>query len=229
MRHLLIALGLLCGSAAPAISQVSVGIGLPGVSIGINLPLYPEFVRVPSYPVYYAPGVHMNLFFYDGMYWVFQNDAWYASDWYNGPWAQVEPWYVPVFVLRIPVRYYRAPPQYFRGWRADAAPRWGDRWGHDWEQAHRGWDKWDRRTAPAPAPLPVYQRHYSGERYPQHIEQQRAIRDRDYRYQPRDPMVHQRESNQRRQEDRQRDQGSQGQGKGRYEKDDRGHRGRGQP
>ena len=74
-----------------AIAQVSIGIGLPGVSIGINLPLYPELVRVPGYPVYYAPRLDSNYFFYDGMYWVYQEDNWYASSWYNGPWGLVDP------------------------------------------------------------------------------------------------------------------------------------------
>jgi len=59
--------------------QVSVGIALPGVSIGINVPVYPELVRVPGYPVYYAPQLGANFFFYDGMYWVYQGDDWYAS------------------------------------------------------------------------------------------------------------------------------------------------------
>ena len=48
------------------------------------------------------------------------------------------------------------------GWRADAPPRWGDHWGNDWQQRRSGWDRWDHRIAPAPAPLPVYQRRYSG-------------------------------------------------------------------
>jgi len=82
----LIALLLLC-SVSAAEAQISIGIGLPNVSIGINLPLYPELVRVPGYPVYYAPRMDANYFFYDGMYWVYLDDNWYASSWYNGPWG----------------------------------------------------------------------------------------------------------------------------------------------
>jgi hypothetical protein len=80
---------------------------------------------------------------------------------------------------------------YFRGWRADAPPRWGEHWGHSWEQRYTGWDKWDRSRAPAPAPLPVYQRQYSGNRYPDRSEQI-VIRDRSYTYQARDAAVQQR-------------------------------------
>ena len=100
-------------------AQVSIGIGLPNVSIGINIPVYPELVPIPGYPVYYAPRVSANYFFYDGMYWVFQDNAWYASTWYNGPWQVVAPEFLPNYILRIPVRYYRQPPVYFRGWHAN--------------------------------------------------------------------------------------------------------------
>lgn len=173
-----------------AAAQVSIGIGLPNVSIGINLPLFPELVRVPGYPVYYAPRLEANYFFYDSMYWVYQDDNWYSSSWYNGPWWLVEPEIVPLYILRIPVRYYRQPPVYFRGWHSNAPPRWGEHWGHDWDQRRRGWDKWKRGSAPPPAPLPVYQRQYSGDKYPQ-LERQRELRSKHYRYQPRDRIVRQ--------------------------------------
>ncbi len=168
--------------------QVSLGIGLPGVSIGINLPSYPELVPVPGYPVYYAPQVNSNYFFYDGMYWAYQRDHWYASSWYNGPWGFVAPEAVPLFVLRVPVRYYRQPPTYFRGWGSDAPPRWGEHWGNAWAQSHRGWDNWNRNAVPAPAPLPAYQRQYSGNRYPA-AAQQWALQNQNYRYQPQDAVV----------------------------------------
>jgi hypothetical protein len=187
----LIVLWMLSCSVTSAVAQVSIGIGLPNVSIGINIPLFPELVPVPGYPVYYAPQVNGNYFFYDGMYWVYQDDYWYASSWYNGPWAIVEPEFVPLFILRIPVRYYRQPPIYFRGWRSDAPPRWGQHWGRGWEQRHRGWDRWNRRSAPAPAPLPVYQRQYTGDRYPRQVEQQHTLRSQQYRYQPRETAVRQ--------------------------------------
>jgi hypothetical protein len=179
MRYAIIALALLC-SVTSAAAQVSVGIGLPSVSIGFNVPTYPTLVAVPGYPVYYAPQLNSNYFFYDGMYWVYERDNWYASSWYNGPWSVVGPEAVPAFVLRIPVRYYRQPPIYFRGWRADAPPRWGEHWGGAWEQRRRGWDNWNRRAVPPRAALPVYQRGYAGNRYPR-ADQQRVIHEQNYR------------------------------------------------
>jgi hypothetical protein len=193
MRYVIPLLGALFLSTTPAIAQVSIGIGLPGVSIGVNFPVYPQLTRIPGYPVYYAPQADSNYFFYDGMYWVYQEDNWYASSWYNGPWEFVGPQAVPLYVLRIPVRYYRAPPAYFRGWQRDAPPRWDDHWGNDWAQQRHGWDRWNRASAPAPAPLPTYQRQYAGDRYPHELEQQRNIHNEKYRYQPRDALVRQRE------------------------------------
>jgi len=187
----LVVLSLLLCSVTFAGAQLSIGIGLPNVSIGINLPIYPELTPVPGYPVYYAPQVDGNYFFYDGMYWVYQDDNWYASSWYNGPWGYVEPTVVPLFVLRIPVRYYRQPPHYFRGWQSNAPPRWNEHWGSDWHHQRRGWDKWNHSSVPAREPRPVYQKHYSGDRYPRQVEQQHNLRGQKYRYQPRDKAVQQ--------------------------------------
>ncbi len=187
----LIGLLILLGPVTYAKAEISIGIGLPNVSIGINLPLFPHLIPVPGYPVYYAPSVEANYFFYDGMYWIYQGDGWYSSSWYNGPWWPVEPEYVPLFILRIPVSYYRQPPVYFQGWQSNAPPRWGQHWGHDWEQRHSGWDRWRRNSVPARAPLPVYQRKYSGERYPHQVEQQHKLRTQSYRYQPKDKIVRQ--------------------------------------
>lgn len=188
LRYGFIVMWLLMSSAMSAEAQVSIGIGLPNVSIGINLPLFPELVPVSGYPVYYAPRVDANYFFYDGYYWVYQDDNWYASSWYNGPWTFVEPMAVPLYILRIPVRYYRQPPVYFREWRPTEPPRWGQHWGRDWEKNRRGWERWNRSSVPRRAPLPVYQRQYTGERYPQ-LERQHELRSQKYRYQPRDRAV----------------------------------------
>jgi hypothetical protein len=196
MRYALIALCLLISSLTPARAQLSINFGLPGVNIGIDLGGYPALQRVPGYPVYYAPGVNSNYFFYDGLYWVYDGDNWYASSWYNGPWRLVDRFDVPVYLLRVPVRYYRHAPAYFRGWRADAPPRWGEHWGQSWETRRSGWDQWNRASAPALAPLPTYQRQYTGDRYPQ-ASQQAVIETRNYRYQPRDPVAQQHFQHQR--------------------------------
>ena len=195
MRSAILATALLLAPAvsiqAHAQTQMSISIGDRGISLGFFMSTYPTLVPIPGYPVYYDPRVDSNYFFYDGLYWVFQDDNWYSSTWYNGPWDMVPPVYVPLFILRIPVRYYRRPPVYFRGWRSDDPPRWGEHWGPNWERERSGWDRWNRRDVPRPAPLPTFQRNYTGSRYPRQLDQQRAIEARRYRYQPRDPVSRQ--------------------------------------
>jgi hypothetical protein len=190
MRNAFLLLLVLLGSIASTAAQVSIGVTFPGASMYFNLPAYPQLVRVPDYPVYYAPDVDANFFFYDGMYWLYQTDNWYTSTWYNGPWALVARDAVPLYLLRVPVRYYRQPPYYFYGARSEAPPRWNEYWGREWSQRHNGWDRWNRSAAPAPAPLPRYQRSYSEQRYPD-PPQQYQLQERSYRYEPRDNAVRQ--------------------------------------
>ena len=188
MRLTLLVFLLLAVPLGATEAQLRIEIGTPSLSLSFRQQYYPTLVAVPGYPVYYDPNANGNYFFYDGMYWVYEGDHWYASDWFNGPWALVNPHVVPVFLLRVPVRYYRQPPAYFRGWQGSAPPRWGEHWGHDWERQRGGWDRWDRRHVPPPAPLPAYQRRYSGASYPR-AEQQRSLRNQNYRHEPRDEAV----------------------------------------
>ena len=189
IRHVCAALAATClmvgAGTADAQVQFGMGIALPGVRIGINVPAYPQLMPVPGYPVYYAPGLDLNLFFYDGLYWVFADDQWYQSSWYDGPWYAVEPLMVPDFILRIPIGYYRRPPAYFRGWNREAPPHWGEHWGTRWQHSRRGWDRWNRGAVPPRAPLPRYQRAYPQGRYPDPARQ-RALENRYYRYVPQD-------------------------------------------
>src|SRR5678815_4851247 len=195
MRHLIlatsIATSMLLYAAVPAHAQVSVGIQSHGVSIGFNVSAYPRMVAIPGYPVYYDPRMSSNYFFYDGLYWVYQDNNWYSSGWYDGPWDQIGPQYVPAFVLRVPVRYYGQRPAYFAGWSVDVAPHWGEYWGNDWQQQRSGWDSWDRQSVYQAAPLPAYQAQYSGSRYPRAVDQQYSIQATNYRYQPREAVAQQ--------------------------------------
>jgi len=198
MRKLLTIFILLAGAITASAADVRISIGSPNLRIGVNLSHYPDMVAVPGYPVYYAPHMDSNYFFYDGLYWVYEDDSWYASSWYNGPWSYVDPYAVPQYVLRVPVRYYRQPPHYFRGWAANSAPRWGDHWGNDWQERRHGWDNWNHKAAPKPLPLPTYQRRYSGDHYPDG-DNQRNLQNQKYRYQPRNSVIAEHYKNEREQ------------------------------
>jgi hypothetical protein len=191
MRRLLTAAFVSLGFLAlPAYAQISFHFGGPGVNVGINLGAYPQLVAVPGEPVYYAPSVNGNYFYYDGLYWVFANDNWYESSWYNGPWQLVDPMEVPTYVLQVPVRYYHRPPAYFHGWAVNSAPRWDQHWGNSWTERRQGWDRRDEHAARAPAPLPQYQQRYSGNRYPQGHEQS-VIHAQNNHYQPQENISRQ--------------------------------------
>lgn len=188
MKRLFLAVLLLAASVFPVAAQEY-------YDIDVDLPEYPEMVPVPDSPVYYAPNVDSNYFFYDGMYWDYYNDGWYSSTWYNGPWGYVDPIYVPTYVLWVPIRYYRRPPHYFHGWRHDRPPRWGERWGRDWQTRHNHIYGGRNRGQHARAPLPDYQRSYNRGNYPRATQQQGMLHSRNYAYQPREGVVRQQYQN----------------------------------
>ncbi len=193
MRLAALATALLIAHAAPAPAHAEilagVAVQLPGVSVHLGLPARPDMRLIPGLPVYYAPQVRANYFFYDGLYWVFQADAWYFSTWYGGPWFAASPYDVPAFVLRVPVRYFRSRPVFFRDWSPAAPPRWGDVWGREWRVRRDGWDRWDHRHPPAAAPLPFYQRRFPAPRYPDSDLQRRALRGTHDDHRPLEPMT----------------------------------------
>ena len=98
MIRLVLGALLVAAVAAPVHAQVRVG-----VDIGLRLPGPPSLVVVPGSPVYYAPRTPANVFFYDHQYWVFNDSGWYAGPTWNGPWAAIEPGYVPPPILREPL------------------------------------------------------------------------------------------------------------------------------
>ncbi|MDE2052394.1 MAG: hypothetical protein KGJ72_15410, partial [Gammaproteobacteria bacterium] len=71
-------------------------------------------------------------------------------------------------------------------WSREGPPRWGEHWGHAWEQRRPGWDRWNRAAVPPRAPLPGFQRQYPRGRYPD-VDRQRTLENRYYRYSPREP------------------------------------------
>ena len=98
---------------------------------------------------------------------------------------------VPVFLWRVPVRYYRRPPPYFHGWGGNEPPHWGEHWGPGWESGHPRWNHWDRHDVPRAAPLPAYQSKYRGDHYPR-PEEQATMHQQNYHYEHQDPMVRER-------------------------------------
>jgi hypothetical protein len=168
MRYILvgISLSLLLGPITTLQAQTR---------LDISISSYPSLILIPGYPVYYDPAQQLNYFFYGGRYWVFHEDGWYYSSWYNGPWIPMEADLVPVFIWRIPLRYYHHRPAYFQGRNANEAPPWDQHWGAGWSRKHPDWQLWNRQSVPAASPLPDYQKQYGGNRYPHSLKQQSTL------------------------------------------------------
>ena len=184
MKRLLLTVLLSLAAIFPAAAQEY-------YDIDVDLPQYPEMVPVPDSPVYYAPEVDSNYFFYDGLYWDYYNDGWYSSPWYNGPWSFVDPIYVPTYVLWVPIRFYRRPPHYWRGWNAHRPPRWSERWGRDWQVRHNQVFGGRDRPRYGRAPLPDYQRSYNRANYPRVPQTQSQLHSERYAYRPQEHTVQQ--------------------------------------
>lgn len=184
MKRLLLSALLLFSIVLPAAAQEY-------YDIDVDLPAYPEMQPIPDSPVYYAPAVDSNYFYYDGLYWDYANDGWYASPWYNGPWSYVDPVYVPTYVLWVPIAYYHRPPGYFRSWKPNGAPHWAQHWGSDWQRRHNEVYRGNANANVARAPLPQYQRAYTRQNYPRAVTQQAAIHNQHFAYQPRESFARQ--------------------------------------
>ncbi|HEX9137220.1 MAG TPA: hypothetical protein VF905_09795 [Nitrospirota bacterium] len=97
--------------AAPvhAGTNVNVNLGIPAPVVVAPQPVYveqpPEMVVIPRSNVYFAPGVSVDLFFYDNRWWNRRGDRWYRGSGYNGPWVAVGPRHVPGPVYRVPANY----------------------------------------------------------------------------------------------------------------------------
>lgn len=96
-------------NAAPAFAEVGVNVNV-GIPVAVApQPVYieepPDMVVIPRSSVYFAPGVSVDLFFYDNYWWHHRGDRWYRAGAYNGPWTTVRPRYVPAPVYRVPANY----------------------------------------------------------------------------------------------------------------------------
>jgi hypothetical protein len=98
-------------TAAPVLAgtNISVNLGIPAAVIAAPQPVYveqpPEMTVIPRSNVYFAPGVSVDLFFYDNRWWNRRGDRWYRASGYNGPWESVGQRHVPAPVYRVPANY----------------------------------------------------------------------------------------------------------------------------
>ena len=145
MRNVIIALAILLCSALPARAQFSIEFGAPGVNIGINMPVS-HARSLPGYPVYYDPQVNSNYFLRRTLLGLLGRQL-VRKRVVQRAVATGRAGLRPQF--RCSFRCATtAPPVYFRGWYRDGPPRWGEHWGHTWEQRRVGWDRWIASPSP---------------------------------------------------------------------------------
>lgn len=70
----------------------------------------PDFVEPPELGFYVAVGVPFDLFFFNNVYYLYRDNYWYSSYYYNGPWRGVSSNHVPYALHRYPfdrIHHYR--------------------------------------------------------------------------------------------------------------------------
>jgi len=116
-------LALAISGPIPTMGQVSVQIGIP-LPPPITFSAPPETVLLPGTGVYAAPGVAVDLFFFDGWWWRPWGGRWYRSRDYRSGWGYYGG--VPSFYGRIP-----------HSWREDYRNhRWNGREWHYQQVPH---------------------------------------------------------------------------------------------
>ncbi len=89
--------------ATPALSGVNVNLNIGPPAVVVAEP--PEMVVVPQSMVYFAPGVSVELLFFDGYWWTPKEGRWFRATAYNGPWTVVGPRHVPAELVHLPPGY----------------------------------------------------------------------------------------------------------------------------
>lgn len=106
----LVAVLVLTAAAVPAAAGVNVNVNIGPPAVVVSEP--PEMVVVPESMVYFAPGVSVDLLFFEGFWWTPKEGRWFRARAHNGPWTIVGPRYVPREIVRLPRGYRTA---YARG------------------------------------------------------------------------------------------------------------------
>jgi hypothetical protein len=96
---LLFPLCLLVVSGSQA-SNVDVGINVNIGAPAIVIASPPEFLLIPSLGLHVSIGAPYDLFYLDGHYYHFDNNRWYRSNHYQGPWGYVDRRHLPKRMLK---------------------------------------------------------------------------------------------------------------------------------
>jgi hypothetical protein len=129
---LMIALAaLLVPAVVPARSEAAVSVGVsfhvgdPYRGLSLHFSSAPQLALIPASQVYYVRNYDHDLYRYGRSWYYVEDNCWYQSSSYNGPFVQIAVSSVPRQVYTVPTRYRRAwggPPSH--------APAYGYRRNH---------------------------------------------------------------------------------------------------
>jgi hypothetical protein len=137
-------------TAAPVLAgtNVNVNLGIPAAVVVappvVHVEQPPEMVVIPQSNVHFAPGVSVDLFFYDNRWWNRRGDRWYRANGYNGPWVSVGRQHVPASVYRVPANYrtvyVHEKPMPYGQWKKTHGEHRGKHKGYKQGNKHRRHD-----------------------------------------------------------------------------------------
>lgn len=133
---------LLVSAAIPARSEAAVSVGVslhvgdPYQGLSLHFRSRPDMALIPASQVYYTRNYDHDLYRYGRSWYYVEDDCWYRSSSYNGPFVRIDVSSVPRQISNVPTRYRRAwggPPAH--------APAYGYRRNQDQTGYDRGWNQ----------------------------------------------------------------------------------------
>ena len=148
---------LLASAAIPARSEAAVSVGVslhvgdPYRGLSLHFRSNPDMALIPASQVYYTRNCDHDLYRYGRSWYYVEDDCWYRSSSYNGPFVRIDVRSVPRQIWNVPTGYRRAwggPPAHAPayGYRRNQGQTGYDRgWNQDGNQDQGGWQRNDRR------------------------------------------------------------------------------------
>ena len=149
---------LLLPAAIPARSEAAVSVGVslhvgnPYRGLSLHFRSQPDMALIPASQVYYTRNYDHDLYRYGRSWYYVEDDCWYRSSSYRGPFVRID-------VSSVPRQIWNVPTDYRRGWGGPPAhaPAYGYRrnqgqtgydrgWNNDGYRGQQqgGWDRNDR-------------------------------------------------------------------------------------
>ena len=132
---ILLALSIVVPSPTMAGVDISIGISVPPLFV---LKAPPVVIAMPdTNNVYVVPDIDVDIFFWNGWWWMPWEGRWYRSNYYNTGWAYYNK--IPSFYFDVDPgwrRYYRDRNWYGHGWNYERIP---------YQRLQQNWKSWHNK------------------------------------------------------------------------------------